>query len=219
MQHRQIVNLMEWQKQVQNENVDANNGKVIMTDEQLETLSKQIANNGKIIMTNEQLETLRKQIAAYANISEQLLQKHKTLSVQCNLSGGIVGDICSDPLTHKRWTPTLKQLQILGRIFEEGKGKGITNKEKIMEITAELSQHGQISERNVYNWFQNKRARLKRKQHNVTEGSTESEIEKEEYQSQPNVTTELSQHGQTSERNVYNCFQNKRARLKENSII
>ncbi|XP_061351881.1 WUSCHEL-related homeobox 13-like [Gastrolobium bilobum] len=167
MQHRQIVNLMEWQKQVQNENVDANNGKVIMTDEQLETLSKQIANNGKIIMTNEQLETLRKQIAAYANISEQLLQKHKTLSVQFTEQkpSGIVGDICSDPLTHKRWTPTLKQLQILGRIFEEGKGMGITNKEKIKEITTELSQHGQISESNIYNWFQNKRARLKRKQH------------------------------------------------------
>ncbi|XP_061348880.1 WUSCHEL-related homeobox 13-like, partial [Gastrolobium bilobum] len=100
---------------------------------------------------------------------------------------GVVGDISSDPLTHKRWTPTLKQLQILGRIFEEGKGKGTTNKEKIKEITAELSQYGQISERNVYNWFQNKRARRKRKRHNVTEGkgNTESEINNEEYQSQP----------------------------------
>ncbi|XP_061372222.1 WUSCHEL-related homeobox 13-like, partial [Gastrolobium bilobum] len=173
MQQRQITNLMEWQKQVQNENV--------------------VANNGKVIMTDEQLETLRKQIAAYANISEQLLQKHKTLSVQRNLPvpkqkrSGVVGDISSDPLTHKRWTPTLKQLQILGRIFEEGKGKGTTNKEKIKEITAELSQYGQISERNVYNWFQNKRARRKRKRHNVTEGkgNTESEINNEEYQSQP----------------------------------
>ncbi|CAG7879771.1 unnamed protein product, partial [Brassica rapa] len=35
----------------------------------------------------------------------------------------------------------------------------------IKDITEELRQHGQIAEQNVYNWFQNRRARSKRKQH------------------------------------------------------
>jgi hypothetical protein len=64
-----MVNMMEWQKQqVQNGNVDAMYVKV---------------------MTDEQLETLRKQIAVYATICEQLVQMHKTLSAQQDLAGTI----------------------------------------------------------------------------------------------------------------------------------
>ncbi|KAF8051667.1 hypothetical protein N665_1684s0003 [Sinapis alba] len=44
--------------------------------------------------------------------------------------------------------------------------KNVCELEKADEyITEELSQHGQIAEKNVYNWFQNRRARSKRKQH------------------------------------------------------
>jgi len=58
---------MEWQKQqVQNGNVEAMYVKV---------------------MTDEQLETLRKQIAVYATICEQLVEMHKTLSAQQDLAG------------------------------------------------------------------------------------------------------------------------------------
>lgn len=69
------------------------------------------------------------------------------------------------------------QLQILERIFDQG--NGTPSKQKIKEITSDLSQHGQISETNVYNWFQNRRARSKRKQQVATTNNTESEVETE----------------------------------------
>ncbi|PNX81272.1 WUSCHEL-related homeobox 13-like protein, partial [Trifolium pratense] len=77
----------------------------------------------------------------------------------------------------QRWTPTPIQLQILERIFDQG--NGTPSKEKIKEIATELSQHGQISETNVYNWFQNRRARSKRKMQNGGTSNTESEVETE----------------------------------------
>ncbi|PNY06000.1 WUSCHEL-related homeobox 13-like protein, partial [Trifolium pratense] len=160
-----MVNMMEWQKQqVQNGNVDAMYVKV---------------------MTDEQLETLRKQIAVYATICEQLVQMHKTLSAQQDLAGARLGNLYCDSLltsghkitSRQRWTPTPIQLQILERIFDQG--NGTPSKEKIKEIATELSQHGQISETNVYNWFQNRRARSKRKMQNGGTSNTESEVETE----------------------------------------
>lgn len=62
----------------------------------------------------------------------------------------------------QRWSPTPVQLQILEGIFDEC--GGTPGKQRIQIITTELAQHGQISETNVYNWFQNRRARMKRKQ-------------------------------------------------------
>jgi len=136
-----------------------------------------------------------------------------------SLSGIRLGNMYCDPLmvsgghkitSRQRWTPTAAQLQILERIFDQG--TGTPSKEKIKEITAELSQHGQISETNVYNWFQNRRARSKRKQQNVAPSvnNTESEVETEvdskdkktkpeEFQSQPSVTVEPADNL---------CFQN-----------
>ncbi|KAF5753106.1 homeobox-leucine zipper family protein [Tripterygium wilfordii] len=138
------------------------------------------------VMTDEQLETLRKQIAVYATICEQLVEMHKTLTAQQDLAGGMLGNLYCDPLMtssgHKitarqRWTPTPVQLQILERIFD--RGNGTPSKQKIKEITSELSQHGQISETNVYNWFQNRRARSKRKQLVGASNNAESEVETE----------------------------------------
>ncbi|KAJ8764179.1 hypothetical protein K2173_005104 [Erythroxylum novogranatense] len=138
------------------------------------------------VMTDEQLETLRKQIAIYATICEQLVEMHKTLSAQQDFAGGRLGALYCDPLMvsagHKitarqRWTPTPVQLQILERIFEQG--TGTPTKQKIKEITSDLGQHGQISQTNVYNWFQNRRARSKRKQLVVSSNNAESEVETE----------------------------------------
>ncbi|KAI4344995.1 hypothetical protein L6164_012165 [Bauhinia variegata] len=138
------------------------------------------------VMTDEQLETLRKQIAVYAVICERLVELHKQFIAQQDFAGARLGNMYCDPLiasvghkitSRQRWTPTPVQLQILERIFDQG--IGTPNKLKIKEITAELSQHGQISETNVYNWFQNRRARSKRKQQNVGPSNAESEVETE----------------------------------------
>lgn len=60
----------------------------------------------------------------------------------------------------KRWTPLPKQLEALQGIFD--KRRGIPNRKEIKEIASQLSQHGPISEANVSNWFQNRRARMRR---------------------------------------------------------
>ncbi|XP_010498511.1 PREDICTED: putative WUSCHEL-related homeobox 10 [Camelina sativa] len=130
------------------------------------------------VMTEEQMETLRKQIAIYAIICDQLVLLHNSLSSFPPLSSGmnLMGGGYFDPMvasssahgmsTRHRWTPTSKQLQILENIYKEG--SGTPNPRRIKEIAAELSEHGQIMEKNVYNWFQNRRARSKRKQPQTT---------------------------------------------------
>ncbi|GMJ07861.1 WUSCHEL related homeobox 13 [Hibiscus trionum] len=147
-------------------------------------------NTGRVmyvkVMTDEQLEILRNQIAVYASICEQLVEMHKNLTAQQDLAGGRLGNLYCDPLmasaghritARQRWTPTPVQLQILDQIFDQGTGS--PSKQKIKDITLELSQHGQISEMNVYNWFQNRRARSKRKQLGSSSNNAETEQETE----------------------------------------
>ncbi|KAK7394233.1 hypothetical protein VNO78_14755 [Psophocarpus tetragonolobus] len=169
-----MVNVMEWQKQRWQEN---GNAEMMYVK----------------VMTDEQLETLRKQIAVYATICEQLVEMHKTISAHQDLAGIRLGNMYCDPLlgsgghkiaSRQRWTPTAMQLQILERIFDQG--TGTPSKEKIKEITAELTHHGHISETNVYNWFQNRRARSKRKQHNVNAHSDlDTEVDSKDKKTKP----------------------------------
>ncbi|XWS14361.1 hypothetical protein CRYUN_Cryun35bG0002800 [Craigia yunnanensis] len=170
---------MEWQNQE-------------MQQGEEEYLQYQIQNGvcGKV-MTDEQMEELRKQIVAYAVISEQLAEMHKSMSVHQDFTGKRLGSPYSDPIAasigHKiarqRWTPTALQLQIMESIYYQG--HGTPGKQKMKEITAELAQHGQISETNVYNWFQNRRARSKRKLQASGSINAEPETDAKEKRTKP----------------------------------
>ncbi|XVF59898.1 hypothetical protein PTKIN_Ptkin07bG0312900 [Pterospermum kingtungense] len=176
--------IMEWDNQEQQQQHQQEN------QNRRESVSNGGVNMYVKVMTDGQLETLRKQIAVYASICEQLVEMHKNLTAHQDLAaGGRLGNFYCDPLMtsagHKitarqRWTPTPVQLQILERTFDQG--TGTPSKQKIKDITSGLSQHGPISETNVYNWFQNRRARSKRKQlvassNNNAESEVETEVE------------------------------------------
>jgi len=64
-----MVNVMEWQKQ----RWQPNNGNAEMMYVK--------------VMTDEQLETLRRQIAVYATICERLIEMHKTISAHQDFAG------------------------------------------------------------------------------------------------------------------------------------
>ncbi|KAI8029693.1 WUSCHEL-related homeobox 8 [Camellia lanceoleosa] len=221
--------MMNWEKQ-QNQHQQQHQHQQQQQQQQEEVMnnggggggnsSNNSSNGGMFVkvMTDEQMEILRKQIAAYATICENLVEMHKSLTSHPDLlSGARLGNLYCDPLVtsvgHKitgrqRWTPTPVQLQILERMFEQG--NGTPSKQKIKEITTELSQHGQISETNVYNWFQNRRARSKRKQQVTAPNNAESEVETEV--ESPNEKKTMSEDFQSQHNSAPRaedlCFQN-----------
>ena len=62
----------------------------------------------------------------------------------------------------QRWTPTATQLARLEELYATG--MGTPNGALRTQITEELARLGPINEANVYNWFQNKKARMKKKE-------------------------------------------------------
>ena len=60
-----------------------------------------------------------------------------------------------------RWSGTPKQYEILEDLFLKGEQPPV--RDRLTEITELLKQYGPIQEANVYNWFQNRRSREKKK--------------------------------------------------------
>lgn len=60
-----------------------------------------------------------------------------------------------------RWSGTPKHYEILENLFLAGEQPPV--RERLREVTEMLSQYGHIQESNVYNWFQNRRSREKKK--------------------------------------------------------
>ncbi|KAF2310234.1 hypothetical protein GH714_007352 [Hevea brasiliensis] len=122
---------------------------------------------GVKVMTDGQLEMLRKQISVYATICESLVQMHQAISDPQDFAGnpycGPFSPYAFQKIpSRQRWAPKPAQLQMLESIFEQS--SATPERQSIREITNQLAVHGPISETNVYNWFQNRRARSKRKQ-------------------------------------------------------
>ncbi|XP_020592734.1 WUSCHEL-related homeobox 8-like [Phalaenopsis equestris] len=136
------------------------------------------------VMTDEQIEVLRRQISIYATICEQLVAMHRAFTK--TLAGNNFGTTSYNPsasaevpkiAARQRWIPTSTQLQILENIFKQG--YETPSKQKIAEITSKLAKHGHVSDVKVYNWFQNKRARSKKKQAVLLKSNAEQENEAE----------------------------------------
>ncbi|KAL5984324.1 hypothetical protein ACLOJK_018428 [Asimina triloba] len=168
----------------------------------------------KMVMTEEQIEMLRRQISAYSYISHLLLHNttfffasrfsHQPLHSPLSAVPGELGNIWNDALmaqrclamtTRQRWAPTPAQLQVLECLFRQV--NGTPSKEKIKEMTSVLAQYGQISETNVYNWFQNRRARSKRKQLKNSAYNLQTQVENEAVA--PEENQEMSKSNPTLE--------------------
>nr|ALK82459.1 wuschel-like homeobox 13D [Selaginella kraussiana] len=87
----------------------------------------------------------------------------RVISRKKNLvSGSGNGNLTKAGTTRHRWTPTQTQLKILEDLFGVHGMNNTPNKRRVSEITADLAKHGPISESNVSNWFQNRKARYRR---------------------------------------------------------
>ncbi|XP_008809129.1 WUSCHEL-related homeobox 8-like [Phoenix dactylifera] len=138
------------------------------------------------VMTDEQEEALRRQISASRAIRESLLESYRRIASEyLSQHGTRIGNPSTDPLKStegckrsnrkQRWSATPTQTLILDKIYHSGKVS--PNKEEIKWITSELSQHGEITVSNVYNWFQNRKTREKRKRVDELVHKIKSEVE------------------------------------------
>ena len=81
--------------------------------------------------------------------------------------------VYSDP-GKVRWQPTTAQLERLEQLFAID--TTTPQRENLKQVTEELSALGPIQECNVYNWFQNKKARLKKREQDAARERMEEEM-------------------------------------------
>lgn len=151
-----------------------------LTRTQLDTLKHQIAAfshicNQNLLLTQQRAEQAKPGAAAQHARAAQYGQSNVTLAAIASSIGVAVTQSTSSqpaypaPIYSKdnktpsapRWNPTPAQLARLEELFATG--MGTPNGDLRTQITEELAKLGQINEANVYNWFQNKKARMKKR--------------------------------------------------------
>ena len=166
--------------------------------------------NAALHMTEQQKYALRQQIASYAHICQQLLQltheaalrdlqmsargeydrhathassayprekqpKKEKLHKDRKTPASIFSNTGVYSVPGKvRWQPTTAQFERLEQLFaiDTTTPQG----ENLKQVTEELSALGPIQECNVYNWFQNKKARLKKREQDAARERMEEEM-------------------------------------------
>jgi hypothetical protein len=166
--------------------------------------------NAALHMTEQQKYALRQQIASYAHICQQLLQlTHEAALRDLQMSARGEYDRHATHASsayprekqpkkekpHKerktpasifsntgvysvpgkvRWQPTTAQFERLEQLFAID--TTTPARENLKQVTEELSALGPIQECNVYNWFQNKKARLKKREQDAARERMEEEM-------------------------------------------
>ena len=166
--------------------------------------------NAALHMTEQQKYALRQQIASYAHICQQLLQlTHEAALRDLQMSARGEYDRHATHVSsayprekqpkkekpHKerkapasifsntgvysvpgkvRWQPTTAQFERLEQLFAID--TTTPQRENLKQVTEELSALGPIQECNVYNWFQNKKARLKKREQDAARERMEEEM-------------------------------------------
>ena len=147
------------------------------------------------VMSAVQKDTLRHQIAALSHVASQnllLVQQGAEELMPGSAKSATMGAIHASmvvasrnsmaeqpmypaPVSSKdgkgggqRWTPTSAQLVRLEELYATG--MGTPNGSLRTQITDELVNLGPVNEANVYNWFQNKKARMKKKEQDARMG-------------------------------------------------
>ena len=194
----------EEQEQEEREKYDPKEGPKILAN------VPDLPRNAALHMTEQQKYALRQQIASYAHICQQLLQlTHEAALRDLQMSARGEYDRHATHASsayprekqpkkekpHKerktpasifsntgvysvpgkvRWQPTTAQLERLEQLFAND--TTTPGGEKLKQVTEELSALGPIQECNVYNWFQNKKARLKKREQDAARERMEEEM-------------------------------------------
>ena len=157
--------------------------------------------NAALHVTEQQKYALRQQIAAYAHICQQLLQLTHEAAQRDQMRGEYdhisnyrekqkkekqprdpkerkSGSVFSNTGVYgygkSRWTPTPAQFERLEQLFAIDTTTPM--RELLKQVTEELSALGPIQECNVYNWFQNKKARLKKREQDAARERMEADM-------------------------------------------